>query len=79
MEDAATMDALHSLARFPSFFTSLLRIPAAALRDNYWKHLATSKNFDRNFFELEHYIQSPRFLLFDDSISGTILPYFVNN
>ena len=34
----------------------------------------------QRFFELEHYIQSPRFLLFDDdSISGTILPYFVNN
>ena len=48
-----------------------LRIPAAALRDNYWKHLATYKNFDSNFFELEHYIQSPRFLLFDDSISSS--------
>jgi len=29
-----------------------LRIPASALRDNYWKHLATYKNFDSIFSNL---------------------------
>ena len=89
MEDAATMDELYSPAgeRFPSFFTSFLRIFATPHWDNYWRHLATYRNFDINFSNLNIiFIHRPCFAfccglvtLFLHHKYGTILLYFVNN
>ena len=43
------LSPIASFMDYERFAIFLRRIPAAALRDNYWRHLATYRNFDINF------------------------------